>query len=161
MNSGKDSNCVHWSYATLTGTPMSMLCSTVLIALLQRGCERRLYPAPRPANALSGRRGNQDFFLLAVALPPLRPAAFFCAVVPPWRESPPEPELLPPCFEAFGEFAIFAARCLDMPLSFRASYCFSFLTCALPFGIAPSSRCAGSTCIHARALGLRNGNVAR
>jgi hypothetical protein len=31
--------------------------------------------------------------LRALALPPLRPAAFFCAVVPPWDELPPEPEL--------------------------------------------------------------------
>src|SRR6478672_5652187 len=65
---------------------------------------------------------------LAVAFPPLRPAAFFWAVVPPCEESPPEPERSPPCLEASGEFAIFAARCLDMPLSFSASYCFSFLT---------------------------------
>src|SRR6476619_5275478 len=65
---------------------------------------------------------------LAVAVPPLRPAAFFCAVVPPCEASPPEPERSPPCLEASGELAIFAARCLDMPLSFSASYCFSFLT---------------------------------
>src|SRR6185437_8912987 len=65
---------------------------------------------------------------LAVAFPPLRPAAFFCAVVPPCEALPPEPERWPPCLEASGEFAIFAARCLDMPLSFSASYCFSFLT---------------------------------
>src|SRR6478752_2960690 len=65
---------------------------------------------------------------LAVAFPPLRPAAFFCVVVPPCEALPPEPERWPPCLEASGEFAIFAARCLDMPLSFSASYCFSFLT---------------------------------
>src|SRR6478752_8576236 len=65
---------------------------------------------------------------LAVVFPPLRPAAFFCAVVPPCEASPPEPERSPPCLEASGELAIFAARCLDMPLSFSASYCFSFLT---------------------------------
>src|SRR6476646_1886103 len=65
---------------------------------------------------------------LAVAFPPLRPAAFFCAVVPPCEALPPEPERSPPCLEASGELAIFAARCLDMPLSFSASYCFSFLT---------------------------------
>src|SRR6476469_4193459 len=65
---------------------------------------------------------------LAVAFPPLRPAAFFCAMVPPCEASPPEPERWPPCSAASGELAIFAARCLDMPLSFSASYCFSFLT---------------------------------
>ncbi len=37
-----------------------------------------------------------------------------------------------------GEFAIFAARSFDMPLSFSASYCFSFLTFALLLGIEPS-----------------------
>ena len=40
--------------------------------------------------------------------------------------------------EAFGELAIFAARSLDMPLSLRASYCFSFLTWARFPGIATS-----------------------
>src|SRR5436190_1156051 len=51
--------------------------------------------------------------LRADALPPLRPAAFFCAVVPPWElelRDLPEPELLPPRLEAPGEFAILAAR---------------------------------------------------
>src|SRR6185312_10112493 len=70
--------------------------------------------------------GQDDFF--AVALPPLRPAAFFCAVVPPCSDEPPEPELFPSRFDAPGELAIRAARSFDMPLSFRASYCFSFLT---------------------------------
>ena len=70
--------------------------------------------------------------LRAVALPPLRPAATFCACVPPCRESLRELcECSPPCFEASGEFAIFAARSFDIPLSFSASYCYSFLTCAL------------------------------
>src|SRR5438270_506903 len=72
--------------------------------------------------------------LLAVARPPLRPAAFFCAVVPPWLEvlfDEEELELFPPRLEAPGEFAIFAARSFDIPLSFNASYCFSFLTFAL------------------------------
>ncbi|HWJ45138.1 MAG TPA: hypothetical protein VNR63_07100, partial [Gaiellaceae bacterium] len=71
--------------------------------------------------------------LRAVALPPLRPAAFFCAVVPPRDEllfELPEPEALPPRLDAPGELAIFAARSFDMPLSFSASYCFSFLTLA-------------------------------
>jgi hypothetical protein len=61
----------------------------------------------------------------------LRPAAFFWAVVPPWLDDEPdEPEcdLFPPRLDAPGEFAIFAARSFDMPLSFNASYCFSFFT---------------------------------
>src|SRR5690242_13610270 len=69
---------------------------------------------------------HHDFF--AAALPPLRPAAFFCAVAPPCLAEPPEPELLPPRLDAPGELAIRAARSFDMPLSFRASYCFSFFT---------------------------------
>src|SRR4051794_1440772 len=73
----------------------------------------------------------------AEALPPLRPAAFFCAVVPPWLELPPEPDFLPPRLDAPGELAIFAARSFDMPLSFRASYCFSFLTFAFLLGMGP------------------------
>jgi hypothetical protein len=40
----------------------------------------------------------------------LRPAAFFCAVVPPWLALPPEPDFLPPLLEAPGVLAIFAAR---------------------------------------------------
>ena len=63
-----------------------------------------------------------------MALPPLRPAAFFCAVVPPCLELPPEPDFLPPRLEAPGELAMRAARSLDIPLSLRASYCLSFLT---------------------------------
>ena len=53
----------------------------------------------------------------------------------------PEPEcdFSPPCFDACGELAILAARSLDMPLSFSASYCFSFLTCADLPGIAGPS----------------------
>jgi hypothetical protein len=47
--------------------------------------------------------------LLADALPPLRPAFFFWAVVPPWDESPPEPLFLPRLLEAPGELAIRAA----------------------------------------------------
>src|SRR5687768_8300496 len=90
-------------------------------------------PGPRRAAALIVSTRRYD--LRAVALPPLRPAAFFCAVVPPWLESPPEPDFLPPRLEAPGEFAIFAARSFDMPLSFRASYCFSFLTFADLLGI--------------------------
>src|SRR5947208_11064287 len=72
--------------------------------------------------------------LRAVALPPLRPAAFFCAVVPPWLEEEREElecDFLPPRLDAPGEFAIRAARCFDIPFSFSFSYCFSFLTFAL------------------------------
>src|SRR4051794_8348718 len=84
---------------------------------------------------------SQD--LRAVAFPPLRPASFFCCVVPPClellRELLPEPDFFPPRLEAPGELAILAARCLDMPLSLRASYCFSFLTFALFEGMASTS----------------------
>src|SRR4051794_30050731 len=93
---------------------------------------------------LEGRRQNSrrgKFFFFAVALPPLLPAFFFWAVVPPCDPCDvPEPEWLcsPPFFEAPGEFAILAARSLDMPLSLRASYCFSFLTFAFLLGMASS-----------------------
>jgi hypothetical protein len=70
--------------------------------------------------------------LRAAALPPLRPAAFFCAVVPPClellRELDEELDFLPPRLDAPGEFAIFAARSFDIPFSFSFSYCFSFFT---------------------------------
>jgi hypothetical protein len=73
----------------------------------------------------------------------LRPAAFFCAVVPPWlellRERDPEPDSLPPRLDEPGEFAIRAARSFDIPFFFRDSYCFSFLTLGLLFGTCPSS----------------------
>src|SRR4051812_9343983 len=80
------------------------------------------------APTTASRARAQRFF--AAAFPPFRPAALCCAVVPPCFELPPEPDFLPPRFDAPGEFAIFAARCFDMPLSFRASYCFSFFTLA-------------------------------
>src|SRR4051794_28147522 len=76
-------------------------------------------------------RFGQD--LRAAALPPLRPAAFFCAVVPPCDEllrDEDECEFLPPRLDAPDEFAIRAARSFDIPLSFSASYCFSFFTFA-------------------------------
>src|SRR3954467_3400907 len=78
-------------------------------------------------------RRQKVYDLLAVARPPLAPAAFFCAVVPPWLvvlRRVPEPDALPPRLDAPGELAIFAARSFDIPLSFSASYCFSFLTLA-------------------------------
>ena len=87
--------------------------------------------------------------LRAVALPPLRPAAFFCAVVPPCEELlfelDDEPEALPPRLEAPGELAIFAARSFDMPFSFSFSYCFSFFTFELLFGTVPSFKRLGVT----------------
>src|SRR4029453_9350308 len=81
----------------------------------------------------AGRGQAQD--LRAAALPPLRPAAFFCAVVPPCFELDPDPDFLPPRLAAAGEVAVLAARSLDMPLSFSASYCFSFFTFAFLLGI--------------------------
>jgi hypothetical protein len=75
---------------------------------------------------------------LAVAFPPLRPADFFWAVVPPWLvlwRRVPEPELFPPRDEAPGEFAIRAARAFDIPFSFRASYWSSFFTLGLLSGM--------------------------
>jgi hypothetical protein len=47
---------------------------------------------------------------------------------------------LPPRLDAPGEFAIFAARSLDMPFFLRPSYCFSFLTLARLFGMDLLSR---------------------
>jgi hypothetical protein len=84
-----------------------------------------------------------SYDLRAAALPPLRPAAFFCAVVPPCEELlrvEDEPDFLPPRLDAPGEFAIFAARSFDIPLSFSASYCFSFFTLGRLFGISLLSR---------------------
>jgi hypothetical protein len=80
-----------------------------------------------------------SYRFFAAALPPFRPAAFFCWVVPPCelllRERLPEPDFFPPRLDAPGEFAIFAARSLDIPFSFSFSYCFSFLTLGRLFGI--------------------------
>jgi hypothetical protein len=69
-------------------------------------------------------------------LPPLRPAAAFCARFPPLprpllrllRLLPPPPERLPPLLDASGVFAIAAARPLLMPFLRRPSYCLSSLT---------------------------------
>jgi hypothetical protein len=108
--------------------------------------------------------------LLAVAFPPLRPAAFFCAVVPPWLEllfeDDEEPDFLPPRLEAPGEFAIFAARSFDIPLSFSFSYCFSFLTLgrlpgmrsSLPVDEGPESTTSPRG-ISIRLLGAAGGTV--
>src|ERR1051325_10910056 len=94
----------------------------------------------------------------ADARPPLRPAAFFCAVVPPCFEllfERDEPELLPPRLEAPGEFAMRAARDFDIPLSFRASYCFSFLTFARLLGMRPPSEAVVAERTQRRALWVR------
>ena len=68
--------------------------------------------------------------MFAVALPPLRPAAFFCWLVPPWDdelfEEPPL-DFLPPRLEEPSELAIAAARDLLMPFFLSPSYCLSFL----------------------------------
>src|SRR3954467_5998404 len=81
---------------------------------------------------------RQDFF--AAALPPLRPAALCCACVPPCELLPlPLWLALPPFLLASGELAMRAARDFDIPLSFSASYCFSFFTFA---GMLTSSECA-------------------
>ena len=85
-------------------------------------------------------------YLPAAALPPFRPASRFCAVVPPCLAELPDPLFLPPRLEAPGELAILAARSFDMPLSLRASYCFSFLTLGrFPSGIV-SPPLVASTC---------------
>jgi hypothetical protein len=63
----------------------------------------------------------------------LRPAAFFWAVVPPCFELLLDerlPDFLPPRLEDPGALAILAARCLDMPLLRKPSYCRSFFTLA-------------------------------
>jgi hypothetical protein len=77
----------------------------------------------------------------------LRPAAFFCALVPPCfeldREDELEPDFFPPRLEDPGALAIFAARSFDMPFFFRPSYCFSFLTLGRLFGMAPFQSVAG------------------
>ncbi len=46
-----------------------------------------------------------------------------------------ECDFFPPRLDEPGELAILAARSFDLPLSFKASYCFSFLTLARLFGI--------------------------
>jgi hypothetical protein len=86
---------------------------------------------------------DRDF--AAVALPPLRPAAFFCAVVPPCFdvervELEDEPDFLPPRLDAPGEFEMRAARSFDIPFSLSFSYCFSFLTLGRLPGIDPPTR---------------------
>jgi len=72
----------------------------------------------------------------------LRPADFFCCVVPPWDavlfEREPEPDVFPPRLDAPREFAMRAALLLDMPFFLSPSYCFSFFTLGRLFGIFSS-----------------------
>src|ERR671934_2082233 len=94
-------------------------------------------PSSRPCRG-PGARGVLAQDLRAEALPPLRPAAFFWAVVPPCFELErelDEPDFLPPRLEEPGEFAIFAARSFDIPFLRSPSYCFSFLTLARLLGM--------------------------
>src|SRR5439155_10865783 len=104
-------------------------------------CERRIPStwdtrlARYRASSSSSASSIYDLRFRAVALPPLRPAAFFWAVVPPCDASPPAPDFLPPCSDDFGALAILAARSLDMPLSLRASYFRSFLMLGRFLGI--------------------------
>jgi hypothetical protein len=93
-------------------------------------------------------------------LPPFRPAFFFWAVVPPCFELPPDPDFLPPRLEAPGEFAIRAARSFDMPLRFRASYCFSFFTLGRLSGIS-ALLSAGVVSIFSLLEKARNGGCGR
>ena len=70
------------------------------------------------------------FDQLLLLRPPVRPAAAFWALVPPWlveRRRIPLPEALPPREDDPGELAILAARSLLMPFFRRPSYCLSFL----------------------------------
>ena len=101
-------------------------------------------PRPHYAGDFEWRRvsGRGRVLTFVIVRPPFLPAAFFCAVVPPWDElerDKPDWDAFPPRLEAPGELAIFAARSLDMPLSLRASYCFSFFTCADFDGTTSSS----------------------
>jgi hypothetical protein len=53
----------------------------------------------------------------------------------------PECDFFPPRLDAPGEFAIRAARSFDIPFSFNFSYCFSFFTLGLLFGMNPPVCC--------------------
>ncbi len=81
-------------------------------------------------SAVGGLAGEDPFFFAAVC-PPLRPAFFFWA-----RGAALAARALFRCrlpcrlLRGLGSLAMRAARSFDMPLSFRASYCFSFLTFA-------------------------------
>jgi hypothetical protein len=106
---------------------------TYFVTLLASGAAAILLIAPTAYRQVLFRlvadRGAYDRL---AALPPLRPAAFFCCVVPPWLLSlllaEPEPDFLPPRLEAPSELEMAAARLLLMPFLRRPSYCLSFLT---------------------------------
>src|SRR5207248_6154355 len=86
-------------------------------------------------------RVTSGYDLRAVARPPLRPAAFFCAVLPPCDEllrRVPDPEDFPPRLDEPGEFEMRAARSFDIPFSFSFSYCFSFFTLGRLLGMTSS-----------------------
>src|SRR5436190_17825623 len=87
-------------------------------------------PMDLPESERYANAGGRPQRFLAVAFPPLRPAALCCAVVPPCFDEPPDPDFLPPRFDAPGEFAILAARSFDIPFFFSASYCSGFFTLA-------------------------------
>ena len=113
-----------------------------------RGSRRRPRARPRGRRVCGTNRSAPGCLLRISWRPwPCRPCARRPSSAPSCRpgcESPPEPDFLPPCFEAFGELAIFAARSFDMPLSLRASYCFSFFTLARFAGMALPASSLGS-----------------
>jgi len=89
----------------------------------------------RQVDEIRHARRQEDRFL-ARARPPLRPAAFFCAVVPPCLARVERvrafflvPDAFPPRSDAPGEFEMAAARDFDIPFFFSASYCFRFSMC--------------------------------
>ena len=108
-------------------------------------------PSPHGADRTDkARRGPPGRFALTLAclrgrLPALSPGGLLLR-----RRSAPlgvatgAGLFFPPRFDASGVFAIFAARSFDMPLSFRASYCFSFLTLARARHQPPPSVQSGS-----------------
>ena len=95
---------------------------------------RTSWPRRSATNAADGRAQ----LFLAAALPP-------CGRPPSSEPSsrllgvPALPDALPPCLEAFGEFAILARALLAHALVLEASYCFSFFTFATCDGMQTSS----------------------
>jgi hypothetical protein len=67
--------------------------------------------ARKRVSNLRSRSQRRYVLLRAVALPPFRPAAFFCAVVPPCEELPPDPDF----------FFTFARFCGTFDLLYRCS----------------------------------------
>ena len=78
-----------------------------------------------------------------MARPPLRPAAFFCAVVPPWRESP-RSRTLAASARGAGRVGDPRRPFLGHPLVLQCLVCFSFFTLGRLSGIAPPSSLAPS-----------------